>query len=51
MKKQVVLRIKDGMVELVSKPDDIEIIIRDYDVSVGNTITDENGNECYEIIL
>ena len=51
MKKQVVLRIKDGMVELVSKPDDIEIIIRDYDVSDENTITDEYGNECYEIIL
>ena len=26
MKRQVVLRIKDCMVELVSKPDDIEII-------------------------
>ena len=51
MKKQVVLTIKDCMVELVSKPDDIEIIIRDYDVSDENTTTDEDGNECYEIIL
>ena len=51
MKKQVVLRIKDCMVELVSKPDDIKIIIRDYDVSDENTTTDEYGNECYEFIL
>ena len=51
MENTIILMIKDGVVSLIKKPEEIIIIIRDYDVSDENTVTDENGNECYEYTL
>ena len=45
-KKQVVLMVKGGVVELVSKPKNLHIILYDYDIdgAEGNIKTNKYGN-------
>lgn len=53
--KQVVIKVRDGIVDPVTIPQGVEVVIRDYDLSdtIENELvqTDTNGDNFVEIIF
>ena len=49
---KIILALKDGIIEVINKPDDTEIEIRDYNVWDDEIVHyDEYGSEYYMVIL
>lgn len=54
-KKQIVLRVDGGIVDPISIPDGIEVVVRDYDMvnTIDNEMihTDDEGKDFVEIVF
>jgi len=54
-KKQIILRVDGGIVDPVSIPDGIEVVVRDYDMvnTIDNEMihTDDEGKDFVEIVF
>lgn len=54
-KKQIILRVDGGIVDPISIPDGIEVVVRDYDMvnTIDNEMihTDDEGKDFVEIVF
>lgn len=51
--KQVIIEVKSGLIVRIDKPDDIELVVKDYDIYGENPDElkiDEDGNNYMETI-